>query len=59
VLGTCVLTSGMQNSLGGFLLAIVSGNNAELVQAPAIAAEQAIDQVAAKPADLQPVRRAG
>lgn len=34
VLGTCSLVIGMQNILGGFLLAIVSGNNAEFLQAP-------------------------
>jgi hypothetical protein len=33
VLGTCALAIGMQNILGGFLLAIVSGNNADFVQA--------------------------
>ena len=32
VLGTCALAIGMQNILGGFLLAIVSGNNAEFAQ---------------------------
>jgi hypothetical protein len=32
VLGTCALAIGMQNVLGGFLLAIVSGNSAEFLQ---------------------------
>jgi hypothetical protein len=32
VAGTCALTIGMQNVLGGFLLAIVSGNEAEFLQ---------------------------
>ena len=37
VLGTCALAIGMQNILGGFLLAIVSGNSAEFfkTQCPA------------------------
>jgi len=33
VLGTCALAIGMQNILGGFLLAIVSGNSAEFLDA--------------------------
>ena len=32
VLGTCALAIGMQNILGGFLLAIVSGNSAEFLK---------------------------
>lgn len=33
VVGTCAIAIGTQNILGGFLLAIVSGNDAELLQA--------------------------
>jgi hypothetical protein len=62
VIGTCALTIGMQNILGGFLLAIVSGNNAEFVQAPphlsSVEADPVIDKTAAKPADLPIVGRA-
>jgi hypothetical protein len=36
VLGTCMVAIGTQNILGGFLLAIVSGNEAEFLQAPAL-----------------------
>jgi hypothetical protein len=32
VIGTCALAVGTQNILGGFLLAIVSGNEAEFLQ---------------------------
>jgi hypothetical protein len=33
VIGTCAIAIGMQNVLGGFLLAIVSGNDAEFLRA--------------------------
>jgi hypothetical protein len=33
VIGTCAVAIGTQNILGGFLLAIVSGNEAEFLQA--------------------------
>ena len=64
VIGTCALTVGMQNVLGGFLLAIVSGNNAEFVQtaprtAPGEADTAAVAAPAAPGADLTSVRRAG
>jgi glycosyltransferase involved in cell wall biosynthesis len=50
VLGTCALAIGMQNVLGGFLLAIVSGNSAEFLQArPQVAKPRA-------PAMAQPAR---
>jgi hypothetical protein len=32
VAGTCAIAIGMQNMLGGFLLAIVSGNEAEFLK---------------------------
>lgn len=47
VIGTCALAIGMQNVLGGFLLAIVSGNSAEFVQAPSTMPD--IEAVSAKP----------
>lgn len=59
VLGTCGLTIGMQNILGGFLLAIVSGNNAEFAQ-PRIAAAAAEDEASGqhqKPDDAVVLRR--
>ena len=62
VIGTCALTIGMQNVLGGFLLAIVSGNNAEFVQTAPRTAEAdtaAVAAPAAPGADLTSVRRAG
>jgi hypothetical protein len=41
VLGTCALAIGMQNVLGGFLLAIVSGNSAEFLRSRPPLATQA------------------
>jgi hypothetical protein len=66
VVGTCALAIGMQNILGGFLLAIVSGNNAEFAQTPAVVApteaEYEIGKPAAKPSELpgyRPTARVG
>jgi glycosyltransferase involved in cell wall biosynthesis len=60
VLGTCALTIGMQNVLGGFLLAIVSGNSAEFVQtAPGmISGETDNAAPAIEPAALSALKRA-
>jgi hypothetical protein len=41
VIGTCTVAIGTQNILGGFLLAIVSGNDAELLRAPSSAESSA------------------
>src|SRR5262249_18712752 len=40
VIGTCAVTIGMQNILGGFLLAIVSGNEAEFIRDAGVQAEE-------------------
>ena len=44
VLGTCALAIGMQNVLGGFLLAIVSGNSAEFLQTQRSARQRPVPQ---------------
>ncbi len=48
VAGTCALTVGMQNVLGGFLLAIVSGNEANFLKPH----RDKITRLAAEPASI-------
>jgi len=63
VLGTCAVAIGMQNILGGFLLAIVSGNEAEFLRGlpspqwseePQRPAEEPARRRAAAPGDRRP-----
>lgn len=56
VLGTSLLAIGMQNALGGFLLAIVAGNEAEFLKPANVTSDAA--RVTAKGRDLQQEVRA-
>jgi hypothetical protein len=49
VLGTSLMVIGAQNSLGGFLIAIVSGNDADFVRPAAAAADQVREEVSPPP----------
>ena len=52
VLGTCALAIGMQNVLGGFLLAIVSGNSAEFLQTQRSARQRPRLSIIAQPTEV-------
>ncbi len=53
VIGTCAVAIGTQNILGGFLLAIVSGNEAEFLRAVHPINEESAGPRASAPAGLQ------
>ena len=55
VIGTCAVAIGTQNVLGGFLLAIVSGNEAEFLQVRPVSAPEPV--TAPHPVFEEPARR--